>query len=84
MYRKIAFASLALNAAFVLFALFAFLPWFMDIAKNMKIEMPMAMMWLISLHHFATNPQSIAPTVAILFAGFFALKTFRQQTSVRD
>ena len=78
MYRKIAFASLALNVVLSV-SLFTFLTWFLDLAKNFKIEMPMLLMWLINILHFLTNPQTIIPTVAILLVGFFALKTFRRR-----
>lgn len=86
MYRKITFASLALNVAFVLWTLWIvlLLPQVTNIYKDQRTEMPLAFTWLDTAHHFVTNPQSIVPTLVILLVGFFMLKAFRKQASARN
>ena len=82
MYRKIALTSVTLNIAFVFVTLFVFVPWLMNIFKNLKVEMPMPIMWLVYASHFVTNPQTIVPTLALLLIGFFGVKAFGKRANI--
>ncbi len=81
MYRKIALTSVTLNVAFVFGTLFFFVPRFLDLFKDLKVEMPWWMMLLINASHFVTNPQTIVPTLALLLIGFFGVKAFFKRTA---
>ncbi len=81
MYRKIALTSVTLNIAFVFGTLFLFVPRFLDLFKDLKVEMPWWMMLLINASHFVTNPQTIVPTLPILPIGFFGVKAFRKRAT---
>jgi len=76
MYRKIALTSVTLNVTFAVMFLGVFMPHLLDLFKDVKVEMPWWMMWLINVSHFVTNPMTALPTLAILLVGFFGARWF--------
>ncbi|RYG64685.1 hypothetical protein EON80_18760 [bacterium] len=81
MVRKLALASGALNVLLLSSILFVFTPWFLEIARPLKIEMPTAMMWLIETYHFVTWPANIAFFAVLGIIGWAAFRVYRRQNS---
>lgn len=80
MYRKIALTSVTLNVAFALLFLGVFIPKLCDLFKNLKVEMPWWMMWLINAAHFVTSPLGFV--ASLLLIGFFGVKVFGKRANI--
>ncbi len=80
MYRKIALTSVSLNIAFALVFLGVFMPWCMDKFKDLKVEMPMPVMWLVNASHFVTSPLGLV--ASLLLIGFFGVKVFGKRANI--
>jgi type II secretory pathway component PulF len=78
MYRKLAFASIALNIVQLGLLLYVFVPWFMNIARFVKIEMPAPVLWLIHASNFATNPVTILSSLSLLLIAVISVKALRK------
>jgi type II secretory pathway component PulF len=83
MFRKLAFASFALNGIVLVVVLYGFVPWLLRILAPLKIEIPTPMLWVISASDFVRNPRSIFPTLLLLvlfLVGGFAVHAFYKHT----
>ncbi len=71
MYRKISQTLLATNLVMLFATLWLFVPWCMSIFKNLKVEMPLPVLWLINASHYSMTPWG---ATTLLIAGFVIWK----------
>ncbi|HEX9998651.1 MAG TPA: hypothetical protein VGB45_16070 [Abditibacterium sp.] len=81
MYRKLALTTMTANIFVMFVTLWVFVPAGMSLAKDLKVEMPLLLQWLISASNFASSPFGAVILIVACFAGLKALDKWATRRS---
>ena len=77
MYRRLALTLVTFNLFQLLLVLFVFTPWLIRFLRDFKVELPLALFWMIEASLFARSPLGIL--LLLGFAGFVSTRALSKR-----